>query len=262
MELIQGDCLDILSTLETDSVDLIFTSPPYAQQRKTTYGGINTDDYVQWFMPRATEIHRVLRPTGTFMLNIKEHASNGQRSTYVLELIMEMVRQGWLWTEEFVWCKTTTVPGRWPTRFRNAWERLLQFNIQSGFSMYQDAVKVPRSDASRKKEQNRKLNAKYSPTGSGFTNHAGTIKPVSPFIYPTNVLHLATEGRNVGHSAAFPVSLPDWFIRLFTVEGDTVIDPFVGSGTTGVAAKALGRKFIGIDTNAEYIELARRRING
>ena len=79
--------------------------------------------------------------------------------------------------------------------------------------------------------------------------------------YPTNVLHLATECGNVNHSAAFPVTLPTWFIKLFTKEGDIVLDPFIGSGTTGVAAIDLNRYFIGAENNKEYYNVAVERIN-
>ena len=125
-KLIQGDCLDVLQGMVENSVDLIFTSPPYADQRKNTYGGIHPDKYVEWFIPITKELLRVLKPTGTFVLNIKEKVVQGERSTYVLELILEMRKQGWLWTEEFIWHKKNCYPGKWPNRFRDAWERLLQ----------------------------------------------------------------------------------------------------------------------------------------
>jgi len=95
-DVILGDCLDVLKTMKNDSVDLIVTSPPYSDQRKDTYGGININSYVQWFLPIAKELFRVLKPSGTFILNIKEKVVDGERHTYVLELIQEMRKQGWL----------------------------------------------------------------------------------------------------------------------------------------------------------------------
>ncbi len=139
-EVYNGDAREVLSSLADDSVDLIVTSPPYADQRKNTYGGIAPDEYVDWFLPISWELLCVLKPIGTFILNIKEKVVNGERSTYVLGLILEMCKQGWLWTEEFIWHKKNCYPGKWPNRFRDAWERLLQFNKSRQFTMYQEAV--------------------------------------------------------------------------------------------------------------------------
>ena len=144
--ILSGDCLEKLKEFPNSSVDLIITSPPYADQRKNTYGGIKPEKYVSWFLPITAELLRVLKNDGTFILNIKEKVQNGERSTYVLELILEMKRQGWLWTEEFIWHKKNCYPGKWPNRFRDAWERLLQFNKAKKFNMYQEAVIVPMGD--------------------------------------------------------------------------------------------------------------------
>ncbi len=92
-----GDSKEQLKLLPNDSVDLIVTSPPYADQRKNVYGGIHPNEYVDWFLPIAEQLLRVLKPSGTFVLNIKEKAVNGERSVYVMELILEMRKQGWLW---------------------------------------------------------------------------------------------------------------------------------------------------------------------
>ena len=135
--ILSGDCLEKLKELPNSSVDLIITSPPYADQRKNTYGGIKPEKYVSWFLPITAELFRVLKNDGTFILNIKEKVQNGERSTYVLELILEMKRQGWLWTEEFIWHKKNCYPGKWPNRFRDAWERLLHLNKAKQFNMYQ-----------------------------------------------------------------------------------------------------------------------------
>src|ERR1044072_3122436 len=145
-ELYLGDSKEALKKLPDNSVDLIVTSPPYADQRKNTYGGIHPAKYVEWFLPISKELLRVLKPTGTFILNIKEKVVDGQRSTYVMELIIEMKSQGWLWTEEFIWHKKNCYPGKWPNRFRDAWERLLQFNKDKHFHMHQDEVMVPMGD--------------------------------------------------------------------------------------------------------------------
>src|SRR3989344_3138634 len=142
-DVILGDCLDVLQSLPDNSIDLIVTSPPYADQRKSTYGGISPDKYVGWFLPISQELLRILRQKGTFILNIKEKVVNGERHTYVMELIIEMRKQGWFWTEEFIWHKKNCFPGKWPNRFRDSWERLLQFNKAKDFNMYQDEVRVP-----------------------------------------------------------------------------------------------------------------------
>ena len=129
-KIIHGDCEQILKEFPDNSIDLIFTSPPYADQRKKTYGGIKPSQYVNWFLPKAEQFLRVLKPTGTFILDIKERVVNGERHIYVIELILKMREQGWLWTEEFIWHKKNSYPGKWPNRFRDSWERLLQFNKQ------------------------------------------------------------------------------------------------------------------------------------
>jgi DNA modification methylase len=261
-KLILGDCREVLKTLGDNSIDLIFTSPPYADRRTSTYGGISPDDYVKWFMPVSAELLRVLKPDGTFVLNIKELAVNGERHTYVIELILAMREQGWLWTEEFIWHKKNCYPGKWPNRFRDAWERLLQFNKTRKFKMFQEEVMVPMGDWAEKRLKNLSNTDKVrdpSKVGSGFgkrvANWVGREK-----VYPTNVLHLATETKNKNHSAVFPEDLPEWFIKLFTESGDWVLDPFMGSGTTMRVAQQMGRNSIGIEIMPHYFGLAQEQI--
>lgn len=141
--LLVGDAGDVLKDLPEHSIDVIITPPPYAKARASSYGGVAPEAYVSWFLPIAAQLQRVLKPSGSFILNIKEGCQRGERSTYVLELILALRDQGWLWTEEYVWHKKHCYPGKWPNRFRDAWERLLQFNVQRHFAMYQDAVRVP-----------------------------------------------------------------------------------------------------------------------
>lgn len=257
-----GDSKEQLQLLSDNSIDLIVTSPPYADQRKSTYGGIHPDKYVEWFLPISEQLLRVMKPSGTFILNIKEKVVEGERSTYVMELIMEMRKQGWLWTEEFIWHKKNSYPGKWPNRFRDSWERLLQFNKSKKFNMYQEAVMVPMGDWAKSRLKNLSETDKIrdnSKVGSGFgKNISNWLK--RDMAYPNNVLHLATECNNKNHSAAFPEELPEWFIKLFTKEGDTVLDPFMGSGTTLIVADRMGRNSIGIDIVPEYYEMVRKKL--
>ncbi len=262
-DLYLGDCREKLELLEDNTIDLIVTSPPYADQRRDTYGGIHHDKYVKWFLPISNQLLRVLKPTGTFILNIKEKVVDGERSTYVMELILEMRKQGWLWTEEFIWHKKNSYPGKWPNRFRDSWERLLQFNKDRKFNMYQEEVMIPMGDWAKTRLKNLSNTDKIrdnSKVGSGFG------KNISNWLerdkaYPTNVLHLATECSNKNHSAAFPEELPEWFIKLFTKEYDTVLDPFMGSGTTLIVANRIKRHSIGIDIVPEYYEMVNMQIN-
>lgn len=260
--ILHGDAANELRKYPDNFVDLIVTSPPYADSRKKTYGGIHADRYVEWFLPFTKDLLRVLKPTGSFVLNIKEKVADGERHTYVLDLILQMRKQGWLWTEEYVWHKKNCYPGKWPNRFRDAWERCLHFTKAKNFAMYQEAVMVPMGNWREARLRNLSATDRLrdeSRVSSGFG------KKIENWIgrdmaFPTNVLHLATECANKSHSATFPEALPTWFIKLFTKENDIVLDPFLGSGTTVVAAAKLHRNFIGIEINAQYCELAQQHL--
>jgi site-specific DNA-methyltransferase (adenine-specific) len=260
--IIAGDSLAVLKDISDNSIDLIVTSPPYADRRAKTYEGVKPDKYVDWFLPISDELKRVLKPTGSFVLNIKEIVVDGERSTYVMEIILAMRKRGWLWTEEYSWHKKNCYPGKWPNRFRDAWERCLHFTRQKRFAMYQEAVMVPMGNwrhARLKNLSDTDRTRDNSHVSSGFG------KNISNWVgrdmaYPSNVLHMATECGNKNHSATFPVALPAWFIQLFTKPGDVILDPFVGSGTTAVAAKELKRHYIGIDISSDFCEIARKRV--
>jgi len=262
-KIILGDCREVLKDLDENSIDLIVTSPPYADSRNGTYGGIKPDHYVEWFLPISKELLRVLKPDGTFILNIKEKVVNGERHTYVIELILEMRKQGWLWTEEFMWHKKNCYPGKWPNRFRDSWERLLQFNKNKKFNMYQDEVMIPMGAWAKTRLRNLSetdMVRDNSKVGSGFGKKIANWLNKDK-VYPTNVLHMATECSNRNHSAVFPEALPEWFIKLFTKEGDWVLDPFLGSGTTTRVANILKRNSIGIDIAKKYYEMVSDEAN-
>jgi site-specific DNA-methyltransferase (adenine-specific) len=270
------DYLNNVVILPNDSIDLIVTSPPYSDRRNSTYGGIHPNKYVDWFLPRAEQLRRVLKPNGSFILNIKEHCRNGERETYVLELILALKKQGWLWIEEYCWYKKNSYPGKWPNRFRDNWERCLHFTKQNKFKMYQDAVKVPIGEWAKPRFKSMSkndflrytsgTNSKFGRNVSNWLNkrkvypHNVIVFEEEHYLEPTTLIHLATECSNRNHSAVFPIELPTWFIRLFTQKGDIVLDPFAGIGTTAIAAKLLDRRYICIENSEEYVKEAESNI--
>ena len=256
----QKDCLEVLKSgiVLPDSVDLIMTSPPYAEQRKTTYGGIPTGEYVDWFMERSEEFYRVISPTGSMVINIKEHSRKGEKDPYVIRLILALRDQGWRWVEEYIWHKPNAFPGKWPDRFRNAWERCLHFTKGYPFKMNQEAVAVPTKATSIERYNRQSDNdelREHSKTGSGFSKvRAGFMN--RKMSLPTNVVTFPPVHWNKGHSAPYPPELPEWFITLFTDPGDLVLDPFAGSGTTVLAAYQMGRHAVGIEIDeASYLTM-------
>ena len=268
----QGNCFDVISKFPDEFIDFIFTSPPYAERRKSTYGGIPHNKYVEWFTPISEQLFRILKPNGSLILNIKENVLNGERQTYVLELILKLKKIGWLWIEEYCWYKKNSYPGKWPNRFRDTWERCLHFAKQKKFKMYQDSVKVPIGDWAKKrfkslseKDFNRTISGTNSSFGRNVSNwlnkrkvypHNVLVIEKEHYFEPTNLIQFPTECSNRNHPAVFPIELPTWFIKLFTRKNDIVLDPFIGIGTTALASILLARRYIGIENVEEYVQEA------
>ena len=272
------DSSSFLKKIPNCTVDLIFTSPPYADKRKRFYGSVHPDNYVEWFMPIALELKRILKDDGSFILNIKEHPINGERDTYVLKLILELREIGWLWIEEYCWYKKNSFPGKWTNRFRDSWERCLHFTKQKDFKMFQDAVKVPIGDWSQKRFKSmsdedfkRHVSATNGSLGRNVSNWLDRkmVYPHNVVVFEEeryldfcpNIIEFATVCHNKNHSATFPIELPTWFIRLLTQKGDIVLDPFIGSGTTAIASILHNRNFIGVEKKKEFAQRARCCIN-
>lgn len=272
------DCLEGLKTLPDESVDLFFTSPPYAEARKKTYGGIPADKYIEWFTPRAKEIHRALKTTGSFILNIGDNTIDGETHLYTFEIPIVLKREiGFKFIDPFIWHKKTTPPGRFKNRFKGAWEFCYHFSKSIDIKFNPLAVAEKASDVSIARYLRHKdFHVQKSQTGSGFNNPSGNARRernnesgfgtnderlnMLEMALPSNVLHVSPETMNVGHSAPFPVKLPEFFIKAFTDENDLVVDPFLGSGTTAVVASKLNRNFIGYELLPVNIDTAKKRL--
>lgn len=259
--IINSDCLVFLKTIKSDSVDLVITSPPYADRRKKTYGGVSEDKYCEWFIPIAFEIKRVLKDTGSFFLNIKPHTNKGERSLYVFDLILKMKREvGFRFSDEFCWTKIG-VPGRFNGRFKNAFEPVYHFTKSKGYTHNPYSVAKKAKTQSLKRYKRKACGE--TKNGSGFAGMRKEIK--SELALPSNHLHVPqkTNQHTIQkfHSAVYPVELCDFFIKAFSNEGDLVLDPFAGSGTTGVSCLKNGRRYLLIDKEAENTELMKKRLN-
>jgi site-specific DNA-methyltransferase (adenine-specific) len=251
-------CPAMLTVIEPVSVDLVVTSPPYAERRKKAYGGIPAEKYVQWFLPISAELRRVLKPTGSLVLNIKESVSGGERQTYVYELVLALRKQGWLWVDEFIWHKTNPFPTGNRNRLKDGFERCHHFVKTKNFKFFPDVVRT-RSESKWARDNERRKNkgAHRTTNGSGMNM---SRRVVGDLVRPSNVVTMPSSSINIGHPAVFPLGLPEFFIRLMTEEGDVVLDPFMGSGSTAVAARGLGRRYVGLELSEEYLELSAKRL--
>ena len=252
--ILHGDASSI--PLPSDSVQAIITSPPYANMRKKQYGGIPAHKYAHWFKPIAKELLRVLKPRGSFILNIKENANDGELSTYVLELILSMREWGWLWKEEYIWHKLDGYPSAHPDRFPNRWERLLHFTKQKSIDFYKNSVLVKRDYD--------KSYWRRKPSSNGnkwYVSNLNNAMLGKTHRQPHNLLQVSTSNGTKNarfHPATFPSRIPAFFINLFSLEGDLILDPFAGSGTTVQVAEKMARVGVGLDTNADYVYAANK----
>jgi len=258
--IIHGDSREALKEFQGQA-NLMMTSPPYADARKGLYDSINPDDYAKWFEQFHTVFWETLKPHASLVINIKDKIVNKVRHRYVWQTIQSLNALGWHSIDDYVWSKKTSMPGRWPTRLRDAWEYVYHLSKTKNPYFNQDAVKIPISKATKYRVEN--MN-KYpadaiSATGSGFMRNLNAWKDKT-HVAPTNVLHLSPETRNKKHPAVYPVGLPMFFIKLLSKPDDLIVDPFSGSGTTAVAAIQAERHCVLIDNKLEYCLVAKERL--
>jgi site-specific DNA-methyltransferase (cytosine-N4-specific) len=271
-----GDALDFLRAMPDESVNLVITSPPYALEFKKEYGNEPQANYVEWFLPFAREVRRVLCPDGSFVVNIGGAWQKGHpvRSLYHFRLLLELVETvGFFLAQEIYWHN----PAKMPTPAE--WVNVQRIRVKDSVEPCWWLSRTERPKASNANVLvpysgdmlrliDRGFRAKRRP--SGHLAKATWRKDLGGAI-PGNVLTMGnndSNGRYIAlltaqglkvHPARFPVQLPEWFIRFLTDPGDVVLDIFGGSMTTGWAAERLGRAWLGFELSAEYVEASRLR---
>lgn len=254
-----GDACLWLSALPAESIDLFFTSPPYANMRD--YSRIEPDAYVEWFLPCAEAMLAAAKPSGSFVLNIKDRVVNGERHPYVYELVIALKRMGWRWIETYVWVKPNAIPGRFGPRTKDSWEYVYWFAKDRPYFDL-NAVRVPYRTS---EEERARRVADPSPRRNTTAGHGRTRAATYGLggADPGNVITAAltyNQHYGVNHPAAMPEVLAEFFIKAGSPAGGIVLDPFAGSGTTSVVAARLNRQACGLELHPDYVAEARERL--
>lgn len=271
-----GDSLKLLPTLPTACFDLILTSPPFALKRKKEYGNEDEDKYVDWFMSFAPQLHRILKPTGSFVLDLGGAYIPGFpiRSIYMFELLVRLVREtGFYLAQEFYHYNPARLPA--PAEWVNV--RRVRVKDSVNVVWWLSKSKNPKAD-------NRKVLKPYSDSMKSLlvNGYRAKLRPSGHDIsekfsrdnggaIPPNVLELANTDSNSSyqkacreaglkvHPARFPPAFAEFFIKFLTDEGDAVFDPFAGSNTTGYVAQSLRRLWLACELSEEYLQGSRFR---
>lgn len=262
-----GDCFDLIKELPDNSIDLIITSPPYADI--VNYGKNisikKPNEYVNWLLPLFNQIQRVLTPSGSFILNINDNCSNGVRNPFIYELIHRSQQETKLkFYDTYIWHKRNGIPNGAAKRFRNNTEFIFHFvKDQKKLKFYMDRVM-------KEPAESYKQRSKTPVAVDRIVIDGERIKPrkmvESDKVRPDNVVRFSTAAaardNTIKHPAPYYKDLPLYYINLLTDEGDVVLDVFSGIGTTGLACKELNRDYIGIELNEKYAEFSKKRIDG
>lgn len=276
--LICGDCRvadDVRDVLHGNQIAVAITSPPYASQRKydesTEFKPTRIDEYVEWFDAVQANIVEHLAEDGSWFLNIKEHCEDGERVLYVKDLTLAHVREwGWRFVDEFVWVHCGT-PRSVTQRFKNAFEPVFHFT-RGRHKFRPDAVRHATDRQPRGFKKNGKIGSNSSDQpqqgrsmiemqGSGGSNLGAEFEASlgAGFAYPSNCLSLGFNREALGHPAAFPITLPEFFLKAYSDAGDLTFDPFLGSGSTLIAAEQTGRRCAGVEISPAYCDVVVRR---
>jgi site-specific DNA-methyltransferase (cytosine-N4-specific) len=265
------DSLEILSQIPNKTIDLVLTSPPFALRRKKSYGNVSAENYCDWFMPFALEINRVLKPKGSFVLDIGGSWNKGipTRSLYHFELLLELCkpRGPFHLAQEFYWYNPAKLPtpAQWVTidriRVKDAVNPIWWLSKSIKPKATNRRVLTPYSK-SMEQLLERGYNEGVRPSGHNISTkwakrNKGAIPPNIIVAANTRSNDPYLEGcKKHGldiHPARFVKDVPEFFIKFLTTRGNTVLDPFAGSNMVGAIAENLERKWISIEINEQYV---------
>jgi site-specific DNA-methyltransferase (cytosine-N4-specific) len=270
----QADALEILRHLAADSVALVLTSPPFPLRRQKAYGNVAATEYVEWFLPFADEVHRVLRPDGSFVLDLGGawNPGSGTRSLYQYDLVLRLTKTFYL-AQDFYWynpCKLPT-PAEWVTirrtRVKDAVNPIWWLSKSKEPQADNRRVLKPYSRSMRRLLRDgydQAMRPSQHEIGPHFRRDNGGAIPPNLLEIPNTrssddyFQHCRAAGLPI-HPARFPKALPEFFTRFLTEPGQLVLDPFMGSNVTGQVAEELERRWIGIEINADYVAGSRFR---
>ncbi len=265
--ILQGDCFDLIKEQPDNSVDLVITSPPYADI--VNYGKEvsikKPQEYCDWLLPLFNEIQRVLKPSGSFILNINDNCKNGLRNPFIYELIYRSQKETKLrFYDTYIWHKMNGIPNGSKKRFRNNTEFIFHFvKDQKKLKWYMERVMEPAAE-SYKDRLKSPIN-KDDEIVDGVRLRKKVMWKDYDLVRPDNVFRFPTASterdNTIRHPAPFNRQLPEYFIKFLTDEGDTVLDPFSGIGTTGLPCIKTNRKYIGYELNKKYVDFSVKRLN-
>lgn len=270
-KIFHGESYHLISAQKDKSVDLIVTSPPFGLVRKKEYGNVPADEYNDWFKPFAGQLHRVLKDTGSLVIDIGGVWNKGvpTRHLYHFKLLIMLCEEfGFHLAQDLYWWNPAKLPtpAEWVTvrriRVKDALNKIWWLSKTEWPKASNRRVLTPYSESMKHLLANG-YNARLRPSGHNISDQFLIDNGAS---IPPNLLALAnTESnsaymrycreRNINlHPARFPAELPEFFIRMLTDEGDLVIDPFAGSCVTGEVAERLRRKWICIELREDYLK--------